>query len=196
MDAETFRQQFTVKKEKMMRLAILLFILFGAACATKDHIQSSRVIRYDQVRSLNVGQMNESQVIELFGQPDQRINSKDYYTFMYNDPITGDQRLSLDFLNKDTKLINVLWLPRWDERESFLDKVRADFKNATFKETRENNENPHALSLPALFYMDKNLGVTIRYSQKEKRVEAISIYSVSHRLPAEAPAREHIPYTL
>lgn len=179
-----------------MKLVILLFMLFGTACATRNRIQSGQIIRYDQVRSLNVGQMNEDQVIKLFGQPDQRIDSKDYYTFMYNDPVTGDQRLSMDFLSKDAKLINVLWLPRWDESESFLDKVRTDFRNAIFKETRENNENPHALSLPALFYMDKNLGVTIRYSQKEKRVEAISIYSVSHRLPAEAPTREHIPYTL
>ncbi len=178
-----------------MRLAILVFVFLGAACATRVQMTDARALNYARVRSLVVGSSTEGEVKGILGSPTGRVLSQGYYTLQYDDPASGAQRLSMNFSSENNKLMDILWIPQEDEREYSLDGAKGGFVGASFKETREDGANPHAHSVGGDIFIDQKAGVTIRYDSIQKVVEAIAIYSPNERIPAEEKPEAKAPYT-
>ncbi len=152
-------------------------------------------MKYDTVRSFIVGQSTQLDVLKSFGEPTARIDSKGHYSFRYDDPVTGFQRLTMNFLSENNKLADILWIPQSSENEHALKQTLSGFKGRDFKEVNEENNNPHYISLGSVFYIDKKGGVTIRYNRDQKSVEGIAIYHADIRLPAEQKMKAKGPYT-
>jgi len=178
-----------------MKFRIAIMTLFLSACVTNGTIESTRSLDYNKARSFVVGSSTEGDVVAILGAPTSRTEDASYYTLNYNDPKTGAQRLTLNFLSENHKLSGLLWVPREDEKEYSLMQAKAGFKNASFKEIINIDKNPHAISVEAISYIDEKSGVTIRYDRSQNGVEAIAIYDVNIRLPAGVDKRSQIPYT-
>ncbi len=178
-----------------MKISALFLTLFLSACMTNRN-SSVHPLNYDQVRLLTVGISSEADVIKILGNPTGRIQDTDHYTLNFDDASTGSQRLSINFLSSNHKILDFLWIPKAEEKESSLAEAKNSFKTAQFKEFAENENNPHSISADVIFYKDEMSGVTIRYDTGTKTVEAIAMFDVNHRLPAENTKKKKAPYSL
>ncbi len=172
-------------------LSFLMFLFVG--CAHELNAQKSSALQYKNILNFKIGSSNSEEIQQLLGHPNERVEKDNYYTLRYNDPETGIQRLSLNFLKVNNLLSGYLWIPTKDEKEIYLPDAKASFKNAKYKENFENNENPHAIS-NVVSYIDDVIGVLIRYDMKTKTVEAIAKYDVNIRAPAVTDTSEKSPY--
>jgi hypothetical protein len=155
-----------------------------------------RQLNFSQIRSLKVGHSKLIEVERLFGSPTQRSHLNGIQTLRYDDPSTGDQRLTVNFSEGDQILTDILWIPLEVEPEYGLSGAKAGFLGHTFKEVRESENNPHLNSQGVTLFIDDSTGVTIRYNESDKIVEAIAIYSASNRAPAAKKRSMNAPYTL
>ena len=166
-----------------MRYVIISLAFFLSGCALNPANQKASTLQYDRVLSFGIGVSNERDVVETLGMPTSRIVKNGYYTLTYDDPATGFQRLSVNFISASRKLSGFLWIPRQDEKEFTLGTAKAGFKNADFKEVRDVGNNPHFVS-EVVSFVDEKSGITIRYDRRSHKVEAIARYDVSNRVPA------------
>lgn len=166
-----------------MRYILTIIIFLLASCATGP--SSSKSITYQTVRSLKMGEQTSHEIRKVLGEPTSKTESDERYTYQYDDPKTGFQRLSLDFLAFNDKLDSALWIPRESEVEYSIDTVKADFKNASFETTPEKLNYSHSLN-SVVFYKDIKSGVTIRYNVNSKAVEGIALYAPESRAPAKS----------
>ncbi|MGZ3747487.1 MAG: hypothetical protein ACXWRE_08955 [Pseudobdellovibrionaceae bacterium] len=178
-----------------MKLRLVIITLFLSACVTSSKHSNAHSLSYERVRSFIIGFSTESDVIAALGSPSNHTDETDYYTLSYEDYETGFQRLSLNFSYESHKLSSLLWIPKENEKESSLEQAKAGFKNATFREIINRSDNPHAISLEAVSYIDEKSGVTIRYDRSLNVVEAIAMYVTTDRSPAKAVKENSIPYT-
>lgn len=174
-----------------MKMKIGLLALFLSACATSNVVDNS--LTYEKVRAFKVGVSKQADIFAALGSPTNQSEEPGRYTLIYDDPKTGAQRLSLTFA--EDKLSSILWVPYEGEKEFSLVNVKAEFKNASFKEVIENIKNPHLITLSAVSYVDEKSGVTIRFDRNQNYVEAIAIFDPKIRFPADSEKREQIPYT-
>jgi hypothetical protein len=177
-----------------MKYITLSSVFFLTACASNPASRQLTSLQYDKVLNLGIGVSNESDVVKALGVPTNRNEKNGYYTLNYVDQTTGFQRLSVNFLSAGGKLSGILWIPRQDEKESTLVEAKAGFKQANFKEIRNEDSNPHFIS-GVISIVDEKSGVTIRYDQRAKMVEAIARYDVSSRVPATTDGKNKAPYT-
>lgn len=177
----------------IFKIVLITFLL--SACVTKN-ANSSSSLAYENIRNFVVGSTTQADVLATLGSPTNAAAEGEHLLVSYDDPKTGAQRLSLSFSSKTDKLSSVLWIPKESEKEYSLKQAQEGFKNASFKEVVNERKNPHALSLATVSYIDSKSGVTIRYNQNQKAVEAIAIYDGSVRIPAGQNKTDQIPYTL
>lgn len=174
--------------------AILALIISG--CSSKPIDLRLKALNYSTINSINIGTTDEKDIIALLGPPQNRSDESNVYTFNYDDPGTGFQRLSVNFFPSNKKVMSVLWLTRDYEPESSLNEAKKKFKNAKFKEIVENENNPHNITANFISYIDDDLGVTIRYDTGTKKVEGIARFDVLHRMPADTKKSKKSPYKI
>lgn len=179
-----------------MKTSVVLSLLLVSACTTGSKSANADALSYNKVRGLIAGESTEKKVRDLFGSPTRRTEENGYYIFSYDDAKNGLQRLVVNFQPEKQLVSAILWVPQEGENEYSLSLAKAGFQGANFKEVPMTSDNPHAISEEAIAYIDEKSGVTIRYDRDLKFVEAIAIYDVNTRLPAEADKRKKIPYTI
>ena len=179
-----------------MKYIIFLVIFLEVGCISKIPVIEKNLLQFKEVRKLIVNKTTLAEIEKTFGNPTSKSSSIDFITFHYDNPVTGDQRLMLTFSEKNNLLSNALWVPFDNEPEYQLASAMTEFKGFKFRETKEKENNPHATSKGASLFIDESNGVTIRFNQDEKIVEAIAIYSNrSGRVPSNDFQKKE-PYNL
>jgi hypothetical protein len=178
-----------------MKIKVILLAFFLSSCATGTKTSQVDSLSFERVRAFTEGTSTENDIVAILGSPTSRTEERGYYTLHYDSPKTGMQRLSLNFLVEGHVLTGLLWIPREGEKEYSLGPAKAGFMNANFKEVINSVDNPHAVSVDDVSYIDEKSGVTIRYDRLQKNVAAIAMYDSNTRLPAEAEKKEKVPFT-
>ncbi len=176
-----------------MKYIIASLLFFLVACALPFKVSKNSNLHYDKILSLKIGTDTEGDIIKFLGAPTNRSSKTDHYTFNFDDPKTGFQRLSLNFLKQNKKLLSILWIPH--ENEFTLQKAKSDFKDAHFKKVSEENSNPHMV-LDIVNFVDENLGISIRYNNMSGSVEGISMFDVNTRIPASSEEAKKTQFTI
>lgn len=102
----------------------------------------------------------------------------------YNDPKTDYQKLTININKRDKKLSSLFWTPEEDEAESSLDHAKKIVDNAHYLVKEDKNISRHMVSSGILMYIDRKVGITIRYDKRRDKVEAIALYEKENRVPA------------
>lgn len=162
-----------------MKLVYVIIFFFLLGCASVQN-GVSKIVYSDIIESLSIGISTELDVTKKLGVAASRIEKKDYYILNYNDS-NGFQRVSFNFDKQTQKLTGYLWLPRENEKEISLVQVKSHFKDAQFKESKD-DKDVYAQNI--VLFVDEQRGVTIRFDKKSNIVEAIAEYGTLPRSPA------------
>ncbi len=177
-----------------MKYFIIQLIFFLSACTTINSNSGSNSLNFENVVNFKPGLDNEKTVLKLLGAASRRDEKGSYYTLSYNEPSTGLHRLSMNFSSDNNQLLSVLWIPKENEKEFSIENAKTSFKEAHFKEIRDNNKNPH-ITMEVISYIDEQAGISIRYNQSRNIVEAIAKYSATKRIPADLTSDSKDPYS-
>lgn len=177
-----------------MKYFIIPLIFFLTACATFNSNIVSNSLNFENVVNFKPGLDDERTVLKLLGNASRREDKESYYTLLYDEPTTGLHRLSMNFSLDSKELLSILWIPKENEKEFSIEKAKTSFKEAHFREIRDNNKNPH-ITMEIISYVDDQAGITIRYNQSRKIVEAIAKFNAFKRIPANLTRESEVPYT-
>ncbi len=163
-----------------MKFFRFLTLTFLCACSSIQYAKEPTSFR--AVRSLLIGKDTLDSVTARFGSPSKQESEKETIKLVYLDPKSNLPRLQLYFDEQSKRLLTALWLPRENEPEKNLEILKANFPEKMFRETAETSANSHALSPESVQY--RASGVTIRYSNYSRGVEAIAFFEPNQRVPS------------
>ncbi len=170
-----------------MKLAIVIFMYLTSTllvgCTTVSTHNKDSMLKFSTILNFQIGTTGQTDIINILGEPSSIVQSDDYFVINYNDPKTDFQKLSVNINKKDKKLLSLFWSPEEDESESSLDYARKIFDNAHYQVKEDKSIPNHVVSSGILFYIDKKVGVTIRYDKTRSKVEAIALYDRENRIP-------------
>ncbi len=166
--------------EKMSKLFYLFTLIFISSCITNT--KNNNVLTYQSFKELKVNVATREDVIKKFGQPGEVENNSDgTQTFYYYDKVKKYQRISLNIDTSNNILINNLWIPFPNEKESEIDGALSGFDKESFKEFPDPSAAKAHYISSMLYLIDKKNGITILYNKRTKYVDAIGFTSYRER---------------
>lgn len=166
--------------EKMSKFIYLFIFMLISSCITNTKRNSS--LTYQALKELKLNVATSEDVIRKFGQPDEtKNNDSSYKTFYYYDKVEKYHRASLNIDTATNLLINYLWIPFPDEKESEIDGALSDFDKASFKEFPDPSAAKAHYISSKVQLIDKTNGITIMYNKRTKYVDAIGFTSYRER---------------
>lgn len=164
----------------MSKAINLIIFLLISSCVTNT--KKNNILTYQSFKELKVNIATEEDVIKKLGQPGEIENNDDgTKTFYYYDKIKKYQRISLNIDTANNLLINCLWIPFPDEKESEIEGALSGFDKSSFKELPDPRAAKAHYISSMMYLIDKKNGITILYNRRTKDVDAIGFTSYRER---------------
>lgn len=169
-----------------MKRVILIFShlvsIFLVGCASTPAQTSKSALKFSTILNFKIGATSQDNIVSVLGEPTSIVQKDDYFTMNYNDPETDFQRFSANINRSDKILLSFFWLPNEKEAESSLDYAKNKIYSANFQVEPEKSNSSHMISTGIVFYIDKKVGITLRYDKRRNHVEAIALYERENRI--------------
>jgi len=158
-------------------LALVVIFLVGCSSFFK---KTEPNFSFQKIEQMKVGKTTLPEITENLGKPAKITYDSGKEIWTYRDRNTDYQRLTITF-DSSFVLQSIVWLPLPHEDEIYLEKIKAHFPQANFKQI-PGPDNPHSIS-SMVSYVEETLGMIVVYQKERNAVEAV-VWTDSTRSPA------------